>query len=968
MRDYAHGLVVVGLSVVLAVASASCDKGTTVSLEDGTGPLLPDSGRTEGLTDKDTAGADSDLPGIDGGPETDALSLPPGCGGAGYECGTWVTDGGVLHCGVCPQGTFCSAGGKCGPVPDCTQDQLRVTELLVGGNTDSLEVPSVGPVQPGAPVPIIAGWSAANGNGCPGCERQLAVGVEGGSPACMGAGIPAPCPGTSPGHGVGELVAPLEPGSYALVAELAPSTGCGGEAHDFGTDFTAQTVGKLVVDEPCTPADCSSLGASCGLLDDGCSGKVCPGACGAGELCSAEGSCEPAPACALDILEVHDVFINGFSSSAQVAAGQPVLLMFSYQLGSQEALDGEPRQLVLGVGDTAVSCIEVGTPPACPATAPGLGSAKFQAPAVGGTFSVNLVVAAEDDCTLATAGYAEAKPWTVIGTLHVVGGCQPATCDVLEAQCGYLGDGCGGHLSCGICPGGQVCHQSGICGSPDCQNGLFTVLQAQIGGPGTSTGAPPGGQVPVAAVFEAGGGAGCGGGVIQLVLGFPGEAAACFDLGALPVCPQSVQGSVGAFIEAPELVGEHVLFAQTLCEGDCAGASAAFEQTGWKTVAVQVGTVTVEASCLPTGCAALGKECGDWGDGCGGILHCGLCPEGTACTGQGKCDSPCKEGVFEITAAGIAGSGEVGSAPAGKATSAWIDWELGNPDGCPTCGRQVVLGIGEEPQFCVEVGVPAACPKTTAGNKTGTVIAPEKSGVHSVYALAAAAGDCHKAKQQYAGHPDRKAVGTLYTLVGCTPKSCSEAGKSCGPKEDGCGNELDCGTCAPGLLCTAAGQCGCSGIDPYEPNDSPAQAFHVGDFTDKDVESMTHIEAAVEGEEDWYSVGASDVQWAIMEPFVQVTLGLDQPFEVIVAYVCLSGATPPDYTLVDSQGCKQEADLGVKLPGATGPASGFRCQGQDAPLFVQFGPECPGVDDSGTLYVAVKKTGQCSAYELDLHL
>jgi len=115
-------------------------------------------------------------------------------------------------------------------------------------------------------------------------------------------------------------------------------------------------------------------------------------------------------------------------------------------------------------------------------------------------------------------------------------------------------------------------------------------------------------------------------------------------------------------------------------------------------------------------------------------------------------------------------------------------------------------------------------------------------------------------------------------------------------------------------------------------------------------------------------VGATDVSWAFMEPFVQMHFGLDQPFEVIVAYVCLSGTTPPDYTLVDGPGCKLEADLGVELPGATGPTAGFRCTGNGDTVFVQFGPQCPGVNDSGTLYVGVKKTGQCSAYELYLHL
>src|SRR5262245_8639429 len=47
--------------------------------------------------------------------------------------------------------------------------------------------------------------------------------------------------------------------------------------------------------------------------------------------------------------------------------------------------------------------------------------------------------------------------------------------------------------------------------------------------------------------------------------------------------------------------------------------------------------------CEPKTCQALGLECGPQGDGCGGILQCGDCPQGTFCGGGGA--SKCGIGV-----------------------------------------------------------------------------------------------------------------------------------------------------------------------------------------------------------------------------------------------------------------------------------------------------------------------------------
>lgn len=42
-------------------------------------------------------------------------------------------------------------------------------------------------------------------------------------------------------------------------------------------------------------------------------------------------------------------------------------------------------------------------------------------------------------------------------------------------------------------------------------------------------------------------------------------------------------------------------------------------------------------TCTPATCSSLGKQCGQWPDGCGGNLNCGSCQTGYACDANGQC-------------------------------------------------------------------------------------------------------------------------------------------------------------------------------------------------------------------------------------------------------------------------------------------------------------------------------------------
>lgn len=61
--------------------------------------------------------------------------------------------------------------------------------------------------------------------------------------------------------------------------------------------------------------------------------------------------------------------------------------------------------------------------------------------------------------------------------------CQPLTCEEAGAECGLLGDGCGGSLSCGDCLGTEVCG-SGLanrCSPPPCERRSCASVGASCG-------------------------------------------------------------------------------------------------------------------------------------------------------------------------------------------------------------------------------------------------------------------------------------------------------------------------------------------------------------------------------------------------------------------------------------------------------------------------------------------------------
>jgi hypothetical protein len=218
-----------------------------------------------------------------------------------------------------------------------------------------------------------------------------------------------------------------------------------------------------------------------------------------------------------------------------------------------------------------------------------------------------------------------------------------------------------------------------------------------------------------------------------------------------------------------------------------------------------------QVDCKPLSCSERGYECGPQGDGCGKVISCGDCPQGTFCGGGGpsKCGigvqppgGLCKPRTCTDVGAtcGKQGDGCGGTLDCGDCASPAFcggagasKCGLGGTAGGPVC----------TPKTCQELAASCGMQGDGCGNllDCGSCVAPEFCGGNGL------------------NHCGLGAVGggTL-----CTPKTCADLGAFCGSQGDGCGNVLDCGSCVAPEFCggngpNKCGQGGAGGTNPCVP-------------------------------------------------------------------------------------------------------------------------------------------------------
>jgi hypothetical protein len=221
--------------------------------------------------------------------------------------------------------------------------------------------------------------------------------------------------------------------------------------------------------------------------------------------------------------------------------------------------------------------------------------------------------------------------------------------------------------------------------------------------------------------------------------------------------------------------------------------------------------------CVPKTCPALGYNCGMNGDGCGGLLDCGPCPNGQFCGGSG----------YSRCGTGMGDGGADGGSGCAPLTCQALSVNCGKQgDGC---GGVLDCGGCPTGQFCGGGGF----------NLCGLGKATDGAAVMPCTPLTCAAKgwDCGQAGDGCGGSiqcgSGTTCPGTEYCGGGgfnkcggmkppvlpdgapglpCTPLTCATQGFNCGPAGDGCGNLLSsCGTCSGTDICGGGGMPGVCG-------------------------------------------------------------------------------------------------------------------------------------------------------------
>jgi len=212
----------------------------------------------------------------------------------------------------------------------------------------------------------------------------------------------------------------------------------------------------------------------------------------------------------------------------------------------------------------------------------------------------------------------------------------------------------------------------------------------------------------------------------------------------------------------------------------------------------------VEENCTAS---CVGKQCGD--DGCSG--SCGTCSGGNICNSYGICGIPCLDGDGGSTDA-IFIKGSCQDYGGGTHNE---DFCSGNTLIEQTCINNICTPYSQSCEFYGKVcqdGACVSCSDSDGGlnfNVKGTCTAGSLSKTDycdSSFRIAeyqcTSSYPCYLTIRSCESGKICQDGACVTNSTTCTPKTCSQLGKTCGTWDNGCGTQINCGTCSTGQTCS----------------------------------------------------------------------------------------------------------------------------------------------------------------------
>ena len=121
-------------------------------------------------------------------------------------------------------------------------------------------------------------------------------------------------------------------------------------------------------------------------------------------------------------------------------------------------------------------------------------------------------------------------------------------------------------------------------------------------------------------------------------------------------------------------------------------------------------------------------------------------------------------GGWEIRNVDLSGRGNYIEVNPDEEIGVSFDYQLWNPDNCPSCIQQIVVGIGNGARYCAYDGIPGTHPGES-GRDSHTIIAPNSPGTYSLIAANDYQYNCRDAMDRYPEQGEKTTIATIRVLA-----------------------------------------------------------------------------------------------------------------------------------------------------------------------------------------------------------